>query len=221
MCSSDLVKYPVLAAFQMNKKMLYAQLSRHEKCDISQSDLAYDSIISLSDTYNNKKWKGIMDYKPRKLPVFNRVNENAIKNAVIDNPKIIFAANGSEATSGNPITCEMLGYEGKAALIEKNKSIGFDFKTSIKDSIEFELCFVPTHPVSSNELRVEVNLNKENSIIINYATKGRSEEWKINTLQNQSVKKIKLPSDNSRKQTIYIKALDEGIIIDKINCLDN
>ena len=76
----ELVKYPVQAAAQMNRKLLYAQLARHDKEDWEKSDAAYDSIAALTQHYNsleNGKWNRMMDFKPRKLPVFNRVERNA------------------------------------------------------------------------------------------------------------------------------------------------
>ena len=38
----ELVKYPVQAAAQMNRKLLYAQLARHDKVDWEKSDAAYE-----------------------------------------------------------------------------------------------------------------------------------------------------------------------------------
>ena len=68
----ELVKYPVQAATQMNRKLLYAQLARHGKADWEKSDLAYDSIVVLTKQYNSLedgKWNRMMDFQPRKLPV--------------------------------------------------------------------------------------------------------------------------------------------------------
>ena len=49
----ELVKYPVQAAAQMNRKLLYAQLARHDKVDWEKSDAAYDSIAALTQHYNS------------------------------------------------------------------------------------------------------------------------------------------------------------------------
>ena len=49
----ELVKYPVQAATQMNRKLLYAQLARHDKEDWEKSDAAYDSIAALTQHYNS------------------------------------------------------------------------------------------------------------------------------------------------------------------------
>lgn len=78
----QLVFYPVVSAALMNQKFLYrdnyylysrqGRLSATDYAQLSQA--AYDSIISLTDYYNNGiaggKWKHIMSMKPRDLPVF-------------------------------------------------------------------------------------------------------------------------------------------------------
>ena len=71
----QLVKYPVQASAEMNKKMLYGQLARHGKADWAKNTAAYDSIVSLTKIYNQGianggKWRGIMDFQPRKQLVF-------------------------------------------------------------------------------------------------------------------------------------------------------
>jgi len=78
----QLVDYPVSGAAFMNEKflfldkaMLYAKQGRHyAEGYIARSKAAYDSIIQLTNYYNNTlangKWKGIMSMKPRALPVF-------------------------------------------------------------------------------------------------------------------------------------------------------
>ncbi len=40
--------------------------------------MAYDSIVALTEIYNNPKWKRIMDFQPRRLPVFDRVEKKEI-----------------------------------------------------------------------------------------------------------------------------------------------
>lgn len=57
----------------MNSKLLTAQLARRGKVDWADSDRAYDSIVSLTKRYNTPKWNRMMDFQPRKLPVFDRV----------------------------------------------------------------------------------------------------------------------------------------------------
>lgn len=80
----QLIHYPILACDAMNRKMLYAQKARlygqynlpvaDEYSKLSNS--AYYEIASLTYTYNKDiakgKWDGMMDYKPRDLPVFQK-----------------------------------------------------------------------------------------------------------------------------------------------------
>ncbi len=78
----QLVHYPVVASCAMNEKMFYAQKARlfashgfgaaKQYAELSQS--AHNQIASLTYTYNKDmlggKWDGMMDFKPRDLPVF-------------------------------------------------------------------------------------------------------------------------------------------------------
>ena len=78
----ELVQYPVCAAAAMNKKLLYAQKARlfaRYNLPVANeysflSDYAYNEIAGLTQTYNRDiakaKWNGMMDMKPRQLPVF-------------------------------------------------------------------------------------------------------------------------------------------------------
>ncbi|KAB5125137.1 hypothetical protein GAC57_23265, partial [Bacteroides thetaiotaomicron] len=99
----ELVKYPVQAATQMNRKLLYAQLARHDKEDWEKSDAAYDSIAALTQHYNsleNGKWNRMMDFKPRKLPVFNRVERKAATAPMTADRKAVCQWNAAEAKKG-------------------------------------------------------------------------------------------------------------------------
>lgn len=54
-----------------------------------KSDAAYDSIVSLTRIYNkgienNGKWHRMMDYQPRKLPVFEPVDRSSVEVPVLE-----------------------------------------------------------------------------------------------------------------------------------------
>jgi hypothetical protein len=78
----QLVYYPVMGASWMNKKFLYrdkaafyAKQNRLSAMDYAAlSKAAYDSIVQETEYYNNQlaggKWKGMMSFKPRDLPVY-------------------------------------------------------------------------------------------------------------------------------------------------------
>ena len=215
----ELVKYPVQAAAQMNRKLLYAQLARHDKEDWEKSDAAYDSIAALTQHYNsleNGKWNRMMDFKPRKLPVFNRVERNAATAPMTADRKAACQWNGAEAKKGNAIVCEGLGYEGKAAEIRKGDALTFSFGNLKTDSVEVDIRLLPNHPVHGDKLRCSVSLDGAEPEVIAYETKGRSEEWKENVLRNQAIRKIVLPVPGRKSHQLVIKALDEGVILDQV-----
>lgn len=78
----QLVHYPVKASGAMNRKLLYLQKARlyvryHLPVAVEYKRMAmeaYNEIAALDYTYNkdvqNGKWQGMMDMKPRDLPVF-------------------------------------------------------------------------------------------------------------------------------------------------------
>lgn len=215
----ELVKYPVQAAAQMNRKLLYAQLARHDKADWEKSDAAYDSIAVLTQHYNsleNGKWNRMMDFKPRKLPVFNRVERKAATAPMIADRKAACQWNGAEAKKGNAIVCEGLGYEGKAAEIRRGDTLTFSFGNLETDSIEVDVRLLPNHPVHGDKLRFSISLDGAEPEVVAYETKGRSEEWEENVLRNQAIRKIVLPVPGRKSHQLVIKALDEGVILDQI-----
>ena len=215
----ELVKYPVQAATQMNRKLLYAQLARHDKEDWEKSDAAYDSIAALTQHYNsleNGKWNRMMDFNPRKLPVFNRVERKAATAPMTADRKAVCQWNAAEAKKGNAIVCEGLGYESKAAEIKKGDALTFSFGNLKTDSVEVDIRLLPNHPVHGDKLRFTVSLDGAEPEVIAYETKGRSEEWKENVLRNQAIRKIVLPVTGKKSHQLVIKALDEGVILDQV-----
>lgn len=215
----QLVKYPVQAADQMNRKLLYAQLARHGKADWEQSDVAFDSIASLTRRYNalqNGKWIGMMDFQPRKLPVFRRVAHETAVTSMVKEKSPVYKWNAVDCATGTPVPCEGLGYEGKAAGIRKNTSLVFTFDDCKTDSVEVEVRLLPNHPLDGQQLRFTLSVDKSAPQTVSYETKGRSEEWKENVLRNQAIRKVKLPVSKRKSHKLVIKALDEGVVLDQI-----
>ena len=226
----QLFKYPVQAAAQMNNKLLYGQLARHGKETSkdggagywAKSDAAYDSIVNLTRIYNQGyynrgKWNRIMDFEPRKQPVFRRVPHTEATQPMVKMPEYIAKWNATDATVGHPAAWYGLGYEGKAAGIVRNQEIGFGFEgKKVKgDSVTIEVRWVPTHPVD-NKLRFALSLDGGNPVVKEYQTKGRSEQWKVNTLQCQARVRIQLPIAKLKKHLLSIKALDDGMVLDQV-----
>ena len=227
----ELVKYPVQAATQMNRKLLYAQLARHGKADWEKSDLAYDSIVVLTKQYNSledEKWNRMMDFQPRKLPVFNRVERETATSPMMKERVAIYKWNGLDgknipngkntlnARKGTSVICEGLGYESKATGIDKGDALMFSFDNWKTDSVEVDIRLLPNHPVGGDQLRFSISLDDAAPEVISYETKGRSEEWKENVLRNQAIRTVRLPISGKKSHKLVIKALDEGVILDQV-----
>ena len=118
---------------------------------------------------------------------------------------------------GDFVPCEGLGYEGKAAVIPKEKEVTFELPDCPSDSVEVEVRLLPSHPVEGTQLRFTIALDKEETLPIHYETKGRSEEWKENVLRNQAIRRVALPARKKKLNKLVIKALDEGVILDQVS----
>lgn len=215
----QLVKYPVQAAAQMNRKILTAQLARHSKVDWKQSDAAFDSIASLTQQYNslqNGKWNRMMDFQPRKLSVFKRVEHTAATEPMVTDRKMLCKWNAMECTYGKPVPYEGLGYERKAAGIRKGSSLTFAFDDYGKDSVEVEIRLLSSHPLDEKQLRFAISVDEAVPQTVSYETKGRSEEWKENVLRNQAIRKVTLPINKQASHKLVITALDEGVVLDQV-----
>lgn len=217
----QLIKYPVQATAEMNKKMLYAQFARHGEMNWNKSDVAYDSIASLTRIYNigirnNGKWHRMMDHQPRRLPVFEPVDRSSVETPMLEDSPGLYKWNGAEYSAGDAVSCEGLGYEEKAVMLENNKELSFDFGECPGDSVEVEIRLLPNHPIHGGQLRFSVSIDKKNAQTVSYETQGRSEEWKENVLRNQAIRRVVLPVKKRKNHNLTIKALDEGVVIDQI-----
>lgn len=221
----QLVKYPVQAASQMNRKMAFATSARHGEEDWSRSDAAYDSIATLTARYNrgfnnNGKWNGIMDFKPRRLPVFDRVARDANPGDGRVADEMVDARFNGNQGEGQFVECEELGYDGGAVRLIKDEALKFRLPDVVSDSVTVTLHFIPTHAVGDEGLKVEVKSGKE-AKMVDYATQGRSEEWKRNVLFNRATRRVKLPASKiDGVATIEIRPVTDGVILDQVEITD-
>lgn len=217
----QLVKYPLQASAEMNKKILYAQKARHGLESWSKSDAAFDSIASLTRIYNigfhnNSKWHRMMDFQPRRLPVFEPVDHKAATSPIIKERKYIAKWNGADCTNGDHSPCEGLGYEEKAITIPKNKSVNYTFDAMNTDSVEIEVHLLPCHPIEGKSIRIALSLDGHQTPASNYETYGRSEIWKENVLRNKAILRFTLPLSQNEKHCLQVKAIDKGVILDQL-----
>ena len=75
---------------------------------------------------------------------------------------------------------------------------------------------LPWHTGNGIKKSVSIKFNDSEKLTFDFSTKGRSEEWKMNVVRNQSIKQFKFAADKRKKNIISIEALDEGCVIDQI-----
>jgi hypothetical protein len=220
----ELIEYPVRAAAEMNKKHLYGQLARHQLASWASSDAAYENIVSLTQKYNSLgqgKWNKMMDYSPRKLSVFEKVEHRQIDTPLPNKqaPSTLLNGKNYNDFSGEKPLAHGLGYQQGAIALKKNSSVRYTFSYTGTDSLWIELALVPNHPVDGKNLRYEISVDGGDKQVIAYKTNDRDEEWKKNVLSNQALKKskhlIKVTGKGNLHQ-IQIKAVDEGVMIDQL-----
>ena len=221
----ELIRYPIEASNEMNKKILYAQLARHTPADSARlwhkSDAAYDSIAALTHIYNNTiangKWNNIMSFCPRELPVFGEVPHSTETTYMPEPEKYISIWNGTEYShaSGEYIILDGFGHEGKAIYLKKGASVEYSFTGHETDSVTVEIRLVPTHAVIDGKLRFAISIGDAEPQVFDYETAEYSEEWKTNVLRAQAIKTATFPVA-SDEGLIKIYAIDEGIVVDQI-----
>ncbi|MES2775988.1 MAG: glycosyl hydrolase 115 family protein [Bacteroidota bacterium] len=217
----QLVEYPVRGAAAMNQKLLYAQLARHEKADWKLSDNAYDTIEALNNKYNqlgNSKWHHIMDFKPRRLAVYDKAVHTIIDKPLVKEVKPVLEFNGAgyQKFTGQKPTAYGLGYQRGAVSLAKGAAVYFDCTIGNTDSISIVTSFAPNHPVDGTKIRYKVQLDNAPAVMVDYSTQGRSEEWKNNVLTNQAIRTTKHLVAKPGKHTVKITAVDEGVILDQV-----
>lgn len=217
----QLIKYPVQASAEMNKKLLYAQYARHGKTGWEKSDAAYDSIVALTARYNkgithSGKWNYIMNHQPRNLPVFKPVKHSSANDRFPEERLSLYEFNGTDFSAGKAVPYEGLGYDGKAVMMEEGEKLEFSFCDFQLDSVEIELRMLPTHPVDGHHLRVAVTFDGQDFGTLDFETAYHSEEWKQNVLTNQAKRRIRVPLQRGDTHKLVLKAIDEGLVLDQI-----
>lgn len=230
----QLVKYPVQGAAQMNRKLLYAQRARHGEMDWQASDAAFDSIAALTRIYNQGlgnggKFNGIMDFQPRRLPPFGRVPRTEAAEPAPSPQKPLLVVDGADGllacpkciAAGKPghatEPLDGLGYNRKAVAIPENNRLTFELPEIDAKEAVVEVRLLPVHPVHDDgNLAFSVSIDGSEPQSVNYATAGRSEEWKQNVLRNQAIRRITLPLAKARTHSLVVMALTPGVVLDQV-----
>jgi hypothetical protein len=237
----QLVEYPVICSALMNYKFLFAQLSNAERNErkrqkhIERSISAHNKISNYTSHYNHKlkngKWNKMMSMEPRGLNVFKLPNfikdKKAINKGNKNNILVLDGANyHSTNQSGNYNwrSINGLGYSNASVSLfplksksfeSKKPSITYEFESKKNEEVEIKIMLLPTH-VNDRNQAISVNVDGEKIDDFKYSTKGRSKQWKKNTLRNHAIVSFKHKLSGSSKHKIEISSNQTGIVIDQI-----
>lgn len=246
------IKYPVCAAAAHSRKMLEAQRARSFAAGGSKKDLltgnpdlfaacarsqqAYQELRALTAHYNKVmsggKWNGIMNMRPRDLPVFaapslptlltdTEVSEWLTKGtnkgtAHITASSEFIASNACRYTSASPDTktVRMLGHSMNAVAMPENGVLTYDFTAEKDGDATLYTAMIPTQPNGGGNLRYAVRIDDGEETIISMKEPFRSERWKKNVLRGQALRTthVRLTKGPHR---LTIRAIDPHIVADQ------
>ena len=138
------------------------------------------------------------------------------KNRIISIPAVRATAN----PAWEPIP--QLGSQGavlrsKLDLAGQAAPLIYDFVSTADVGGVLKIVLLPTHPLTPAQgMRLSVSLDGGPVRTLDFATVGRSDEWRENVLGNTAVRAIPLKSLAPGKHQIKVVALDPGLLLDHI-----
>ena len=233
------VKYPVLSAAAMSRKMLEAQRARVSDGEVqrtacAKSMAAYQEIHGLTDSYNRLsggKWRHLIVDNPRGLNVFKaprlplvlsdkemaEYTEHSDKDVsewVNDGSCIARNACQWDKADGGAVCVQALGHSMKAVRLPKGQSLTYSFCCAEEGEALLRLALIPTQPSDRGDLRFSVSLDGGKPHTFSLKEPFRSERWKQNVLRQQAIREIPV-SIGKGTHTLTFQALDHHIVLDQ------
>ncbi|MES2337188.1 MAG: glycosyl hydrolase 115 family protein [Pseudomonadota bacterium] len=233
----QLVLYPVRGAASLNIRNLTLDLAalraRQGLGDVNalsdRARAAHARIVTDTAIYNAGKWRFMMDMAPRRLPVFAepvypKVEAGAGKPVppAVPSERILSLTPGESEPAGWERVAG-LGSRGVALrsrldLAAPGAPFDLPFRTPDQSDVEVRIVALPVHPLTSaNGLRIRVQIDDGAIETLDFATHGRSDEWKQNVLSNSAVRSIRLPQLAAGAHRVRLRALDPGFVLDRID----
>lgn len=238
----EMVEYPVLASYQMNRKFLMAQLNQElsaagRKAEANwaacQMQQAYDSINTLSNHYNsllNGKWQGMMSVPKGLCALYQNkpevtytdgAGEKAVdlQSLVIHKSpesclSIPLAKYASKGDSDQMVSG--IGYNWQVMML--NEQVSYTIPATGTDSIDVTIYTVPFWPIykgKGNAFSVSVDGGKEK--IFNNRFREYSRTWKDQVLRNGAVFRHRFAVDkNKSSHTICFDSVDKGQMLQRV-----
>ncbi len=244
----ELILYPVEGAYLMNQKILYAKKSLGNADNkalfyAQKSRTAFEQIKKITSKYNKEiaagKWDGMMDYRPRKLPVFDMpkvatsASENISTPTKNENKQIIGAAsfNAKSSPVGATLkTVNGLGLGGRGISVyplnfpsvkesELEKAAFVTYTALIKAAGEHQIevkCLPTQGVIAGGKVRYAISVNNDKPQIINVSPASENNIWKQNVLQGFASGLTKHQINNPGKATVKVYLLDPGTVINQL-----
>ncbi len=140
----ELVSYPVMGSYQMNRKFLMAQLNQEQVKEnklaaanwaAEQSKIAFDSINKLTDEYNsmlNGKWNGMMALAPGWVAKYQNMPEVVYTEGIGSTPIDLLPQKSKSQLKG----CNIIDLKKTKNIVAKNghtlrhiEGIGYDWNS--------------------------------------------------------------------------------------------
>ncbi len=247
----ELILYPVHGAYLMNQKILYAKKSLlyAERGDQSalayaqKATVAFEQIKAITTQYNKEiagsKWDGMMDYRPRKLPVFDmpkvavKISDTVKQIDKTASKQFISAAAFIQkfTTKGTSLqVVNGLGLGGKSISVfplnsspvkdnELAKAAAVTYQVNFKTAGEhqIEVKCLPTQSVSAGgKVRYAISVNNDQPQLFNLSPASENNIWKQNVLQGYASGISKHQIVKTGNATIKIYLLDPGTVINQL-----
>lgn len=137
---------------------------------------------------------------------------------------ITLPAAAASATGWTPVDVGSLGTAQRAdfSLPSRDDPAGapaleYAFHSHTKAEARLRIVAVPVHALTSaSRLRIAVSLDGQAPVTLDFATVGRSDEWKRNVLSNSAVRTLPLPALPPGRHVLRVHALDPGFVLDRI-----
>lgn len=245
------IVYPVCAASAHARSLLEAQKARQlasgrnsilKRDSVEQlilkhsaaSQSAYQEVRKLTEYYNDVvadgKWRGLMDMRPRDLPVFYAPTLPVILTqkelyeyvepvadeyvAPVLGNVVSRKASDYDRLNGEAAPVAMLGHSMNAVDLKKGSSLHYDFDVLEDADGVVRVAAIPTHSLDGEDVRYSVSVDGSDPVVFNLKEPFRSEQWKQNVMRGQNVRSIPAKLSKGR-HSLEIKALDDNIVIDQ------
>ena len=235
----EMVRFPIQAAYQMNRKFLMAQLNQelvakgqHAQANwaAKQMEAAFDSINALNTQYNNLlggKWDGMMAVPPGFCALYHNKPDVTYTPGAGESPVCLLP-------TPEPLDkCHLVNlsdYESKSQDARLVKGLGYDwqvmqlgqatysFPEVTSDTIEVSLYTLPFWPLytgRSNAVSISVDGGAPQTFENTFVEYSRS--WKDQVMRNGAVCRLQFAIDKTKKQhTISLAAKDSYQMVQRV-----